>query len=313
MIERWTLGRLAVAAMLAFGLAGAGQTALAASGDAKDPPPVGETLPNAPGEAPENYGLTYQTGKFRLRGNLASISTTAGFSFLDAANTRKLLVDLWGNPPGVAEGVLGAIVPTDIPINAANSWAAILYYDPSGHVSDDDAASIDYADLLRQMKEDTATSNEMRKEQGFETVELVGWAEPPHYDAAEHKIFWAQQLHFATSSEDTLNYYIRALGREGVLEMNVIASFAALPEIRKQTPALMKMVSFEDGQRYTDFNAATDEVAAFGLAGLVAGGIAAKTGLLKVLIGILAAGWKFIAIGAVAAIAGVRALFSRKA
>ncbi len=48
----------------------------------------------------------------------------------------------------------------------------------------DDAASIDYGKMLKEMQEDTVASNKERQKQGFESVTLIGWADPLSYDAA---------------------------------------------------------------------------------------------------------------------------------
>jgi uncharacterized membrane-anchored protein len=288
---------LLIGSLLVFGSS-------AAFADAAPEPPTppqsqAETAPPIDTNDP-HFGLTYQQGTFDVGSNLASVTTKVGFSYLDAANARRLLVDVWGNPPQAAVGILGAIVPTDIALDAPESWAAIIAYEDSGHVSDDDAASLDYDELLAEMKEASVESNQERKKAGYEAVELVGWAEPPHYEQKTHKVYWAKQLRFATAPSDTLNYFVRALGREGVLELNVIADMNALKDVSMRSPELLAMVDFKPGQRYEDFNPETDSLAAYGLAGLVAGGIAAKTGLLKGLLIFLAASWKFIAIGAVA-------------
>jgi uncharacterized membrane-anchored protein len=71
------------------------------------------------------------------------------------------------------------------------------------------------------------------------------------------------------------------------------------------------MVDFKEGSRYADFDPKVDKVAAYGIAALVAGGIAAKFGLFKLLwIGLLAAK-KFVIIGAIAVAAFVKKLFNR--
>lgn len=67
------------------------------------------------------------------------------------------------------------------------------------------------------------------------------------------------------------------------------------------------MVDFKEGQRYADFNPETDNLAAYGLAGL----IAAKTGLLKGLFIFLAASWKYLAVIAVAGVSAVGAFLKR--
>jgi len=124
-------------------------------------------------------------------------------------------------------------------------------------------------------------ANKERVKQGYPTVELVGWAAKPHYDAEAHKMYWAKEINFGGSLENTLNYNIRILGRRGVLVLNAISGMAQLPQVEAATPTLLSMVDFQEGNRYADFRQGTDKVATYGLAALVAGGLAAKAGLLK--------------------------------
>jgi uncharacterized membrane-anchored protein len=72
------------------------------------------------------------------------------------------------------------------------------------------------------------------------------------------------------------------------------------------------MVNFKEGSRYTDFDSSTDKIATYGLAALVAGGIAAKAGFFKLLlVGILAAK-KFIILAFVAVMGFFKKLFKKK-
>jgi len=64
---------------------------------------------------------------------------------------------------------------------------------------------------------------------------------------------------------------------------------------------------FSAGHRYTEFNASTDKVAAYGVAALVAGGVAAKMGLFAKL-GVLLLGLKK---GLVFLLAGAGALVAK--
>jgi uncharacterized membrane-anchored protein len=256
--------------------------------------------------------LVRRDGAIDLPGGQARIAVADGFAFLDEKDSKTLLVDLWGNPPGAVDNVLGTIIPTDVDILSAQSWAAIITYDNEGHVSDDDASSIDYDDLLKQMQEETTAANDERAKAGYEPVSLVGWAQKPSYDAKDHKLYWAKHLQFGKDSH-TLNYAIRALGRTGVLQVNVVAGMDQLPAVTAKVPTLLSMVSFNEGNRYADYQEGTDPVAAYGLAALVAGGVAAKAGLFKGLLLLLAASWKFIAIGvAIAGGAIWRMLSARK-
>ena len=100
--------------------------------------------------------------------------------------------------------------------------------------------------------------------------------------------------------------------RPSVLVLNAVAPMASLADIEEQVPALVQMDDFNAGQRYADFNKGTAKVAAYGLAALVAGGIAAKAGLFKVLwVGLLAFK-KFVIIGFIAAAGFIKKLFGRK-
>lgn len=242
--------------------------------------------------------LVQRDGTIDLPGGQARVVVAEGFAYLNAADTAKLLTEIWGNPPGSGEGVLGAIVPKGVSVLAPESWAAIITYDNDGHVSDEDASSINYDDLLKEMQDGVAESNEERTKQGYDAISLVGWAQKPTYDAQGHKLHWAKHLQFGKDAH-TLNYAIRALGRTGVLQVNVVADMTRLDDVNAKVPQLLNMVSFNEGNRYADFKEG-DPVAAYGIAALVAGGIAAKAGLFKGLLALLAASWKFIAIGFVA-------------
>jgi len=98
------------------------------------------------------------------------------------------------------------------------------------------------------------------------------------------------------------------LGRQGTLILNVVADIDDLRTVEAATPKILSQADFVAGQKYADFKPATDHAAEFGVAGLILGGVAVKAGLLKVLIGALAAGWKLI----VVFIGGVGAFFAKR-
>lgn len=221
------------------------------------------------------------------------------FAYLSPADAEKLLVQIWGNPPATAQHVLGAIVPKGVSVLSENAWAAIITYSNEGHIADDDAESINYDDLLKEMQTATVENNDERVKAGYQPLILVGWAQKPSYDKAQHKLYWAKDIQFGNDAH-TLNYAIRVLGRTGVLEVNVIAGMSQLQDINAKLPKLLSTVTFNEGHRYADFDEKTDDVAAYGIAALVAGGIAAKAGLLKGLLTFLAASWKLIAVGVAA-------------
>lgn len=222
--------------------------------------------------------LNFQTGKVVLGDNLASLNLPENLVFLDGEDANRVLVDAWGNPPGDT-APLGMILPAGISPLAEESWAVTVEFEESGFVSDEDAADIDYAEMLEQLQEETVESNAWRAENGYEPIELLGWAVQPHYDAQGKKLHWAKELRFGDSDINTLNYNIRVLGRKGVLVLNFVANMDQLPEIQENVPAVLAMTEFNDGSRYADFDPDIDQVAAYGIGALIAGKLAAKAGL----------------------------------
>lgn len=254
------------------------------------------------------------TGKVNLPGGKAEVAVPAGIAYLDPKDTAKVLEDLWGNPKGAAEGTLGMLFPTNVSLFDSESWAIIMSYEEDGHVKDDDAAKIDYADLLKKMQGEVKQNNEARRKAGYSEVTLVGWAEQPRYDQAAHKMYWAKQLRFEGSDEDTLNYNIRVLGRRGVLVLNAVASMNQLGLIRDVTPSVLAATAFKPGETYADFDAKKDKLAPYGVAALVAGGVAvaAKAGIFKFLIAGIIAMKKFIIIGLIAVGGVIAAILGKK-
>jgi uncharacterized membrane-anchored protein len=286
--------RLLAAATLVF---------VAASAHAQSP----QGLSSTPEEFEAKLG--YQTGTVALKNGMATIRLPESFRFIGPEGSRRLLVEAWGNPPAAAEDVLGMLIPSEASPVSAEGWGIVITYDEDGYVNDSDAAKMDFTKLLKEMQESASESNEERKKQGFDTVRLVGWAEPPSYDRAAHKMYWAKDLQFGSNSDHTLNYNIRILGRRGVLVLNAVASMDQLAAIRSETKNVLNAVEFNEGHRYADFLPGKDKAAAYGLAGLIVGATAAKAGFFKVLwVGILAFK-KVIVVGGVALLAALKRLF----
>jgi uncharacterized membrane-anchored protein len=256
-------------------------------------------------------GLKYQQGEIVLRGDIAKIKLPTEFRYLNPADTETVISKLWGNPP--SNDRLGLIVPAGFdPLDSSGYWAVVITYEEDGYVKDNDAAGIDYTKLLAQMKEGMQAANQERQKAGYPSIDLIGWATPPRYDQATHKLYWARELKFGDSPEHTLNYSIRILGRRGVLVLNTVAPMAELKEVETATPSVLAMVDFQEGHRYADFNPSTDKVATYGIAALIAGGILAKAGMFKLLwVGLLAAK-KFVIIAILALVGYVKKLLGIK-
>ena len=270
--------------------------------------------PGGPQVTPEEFEakLGYQTGTINLQDGMATLRLPDSFRFIGAEGSRRLLTEGWGNPAGASEGVLGMLIPSGVSPLTREGWGIVITYDQDGYVNDNDAKGINYANLLKEMKDGVVTTNEERKKQGFEPVSLVGWAEPPSYDAAAHKLYWAKELAFGGDANHTLNYNIRILGRRGVLVLNAVASMDQLEAIRAESRNVLSAIDFNDGHRYADYLPGKDKAATYGVAGLILGATAAKAGLFKVLLVGLLAFKKALVVGFIALVAAIKRLFRGK-
>lgn len=248
--------------------------------------------------------LDRKTGEVTLENGIAKLSVPDNFYYLSPADSEKILVDVWGNPPGAGTSTLGMLFPAETTPFDQGSWGVTIEYEQDGYVSDEDADQINYDDLLSQMQEDTAASSEQRVQEGYEPIELVGWASKPFYDKTSHKLYWAQEIKFGSQDNHTLNYNIRVLGRQGVLVLNFIAGMDQKQLIDSQLNNVLAMADFQQGSRYEEFDPSIDQVAAYGLGALVAGKVAAKAGFLAAAIIFLKKFGVFI-------LAGVGALIGR--
>ena len=255
--------------------------------------------------------LQYRTGVVAIPEAKASLQVQSGFRYLAQADARRVLEDFWSNPPD--ESVLGLLVPDNAGLDSEHSWAVVVSYSDDGYIADEDAAKLDFDEILAGMKQDTADENAERKHAGYGTVELLGWAQPPRYDAAAKRIHWAKQLRFEGESQDTVNYDIRVLGRGGYLSLNAVASASDLALVRDGMARVLPMAQFDAGQRYADYRPGSDKLAAYGLAALVGGGAAAKAGLFAKIGAFLLAAKKLVALVLVGLVAlGARLFRGRK-
>ena len=235
--------------------------------------------------------LHYKTGKIELDGGMATLNLPPTFKFLDATESKYVLQDLWGNPPGSQP--LGMIFPITSGATDAGGYAFVVTFEDMGYVKDGDADKINYDDLLKELKESSVKENEERQKMGLMTMDLVGWAAKPYYDKEKKVLYWAKEFSVPGRDENTLNYDVRVLGRKGVLNLQAVSAMDQLDSVNTHINDMLAMVNFKEGHRYADFDSKTDEVAAWTIGGLVAGKVLAKVGFFAVILKFL----KFILIG----------------
>jgi uncharacterized membrane-anchored protein len=242
--------------------------------------------------------LDRQHGEIKLPNGVATLKVPEQFYYLNPVDAEKVLVEVWHNPPTPKR--LGMLFPAgSTPFDEA-AWAVTIDYEEDGYVADKDADQIDYKELLSQMQEDTSAASKERVKQGYESIELVGWAANPFYDKKSNKLHWAKEIKFGDQKLNTLNYSIRVLGRKGVLVLNFIAGIDQLKLIEARLNEVLAIAEFNDGFKYDEFNPSLDKVAAYGIGALVAGKVIAKTGILITLLLFLKKFGIFILVGATA-------------
>lgn len=242
--------------------------------------------------------------------NLAVFNVPQGFKYLDGEQAEYVMHDLFNNPPDPDD--LGLIVPASCNDSIPDTWVITINYSDEGHVKDDDAKDIKYDELLKDMQKAVEDSKDERRKQGYAVMTLLGWASPPYYDEKEKKLHWAKRYSVEGDSEETLNYNIRVLGREGVLELNAVGAIADLEDIKANLGPVLENVNFTSGNRYADYDSGTDKTAAYGIAGLIAGGVLLKTGVLAKIGLILVKFAKLIFVGAATVVGGIVKFFKGK-
>jgi uncharacterized membrane-anchored protein len=228
------------------------------------------------------------TGDVRIAAAGAVLHLGEDYYFLPADEARLVLTDAWGNPPDSTQDVLGMVFPAGRTF-ADDTWGAVITYQPTGYVRDDDAQSTDYNELLDQMRAGEAELNAERTRLGYPAQHIVGWAQAPTYDRRSHSLVWASNVNFQGQSENSLNYDVRLLGRRGVLSLNMVTGMSKLEETRTAAQRLAAAAEFVPGSRYADYREGTDAVAEYGVAGLIAAGVgvtvAKKAGILALILG----------------------------
>jgi len=256
-----------------------------------------------------------QTGDITIGEAKATLHLGKDYYFLGPDDARKVLVDAWKNPPSSADGVLGLVFEKGKSFTDPDAWGAVVTFENSGYVTDEDAKTADYADLLKQMQEGQESANEQRKEQGYPALHLVGWAQAPTYDPASHSVIWAQNLHGDGDTQNSLNYDVRMLGRFGVLSVNMLSTMGHLTDVQTAAAKLSQAVSFDNGARYADYVPDVDKKAGYGIAGLVAAGVgiaaAKKLGFLAIALGLGKKLFVLVALAGAAVWSRIKKLFGK--
>lgn len=194
-------------------------------------------------------------------------------------------------------------------------WLVVINYIKEGYIKDDAAKDWNADDLLKNLKEGVDESNKDRAARGFPEMEVIGWIEPPNYDATSHRLVWSVLGKDKGAPDDAhkdVNYNTYALGREGYFSLNLLSDSTRIATDKSAAHELLANLSYQSGKRYEDFSASTDRIAEYGLLALVGGVAAKKLGLFALVLAFVLKFAKAIFIGAAVFGAGILKFFRRK-
>lgn len=255
------------------------------------------------GQEPSIDDIDWQVGPSEGDiGGKASISVPQGYLFMDGANTKRFM-ELSQN---LSDGNEYLFAPEDF------RWFSVFQFNPVGYVKDDE--ELDSGALLSSVTAGNAEANAERKKLGWNTLSVSGWRFEPRYDTTTNLLEWAFLAQDDISKELIINYNTRFLGRTGIMEVVLVADPQTLDSAVAEFKSAASNFGFNQGERYAEFRDG-DRIAEFGLAALVAGGVAAvatKKGFWAILASFAAATWKFLAVAVVGLFSWFVSLFKRK-
>ena len=210
-------------------------------------------------------------------GDQAQIVLPDGFNSMNAQETQAML-RAGGEPVSGKE--LGFVSP-----NAEDqNWSLFFDFDAIGYVKDDEKDKLDADAILTSIREGNEHANEIRRQNKSPEMQITGWHTKPIYNPTTKNLEWC--IAATVSGHSLLNYNIRKLGREGVMEITLVTAPASLDADLPKVRSLLDRFTFVSGKTYGEWKAG-DKIAEYGLAALIAGGAAAvalKSGLLQKLI-----------------------------
>ena len=234
--------------------------------------------------------------------NRSTIFVPKNYVFLSVSETDKYSKISQNQPTGVEH----FFAPSDV------SWESYFSFDEIGYVKDDE--QLDADELLELSREGDKAGNKYRKKQGWPTLTTVGWEFEPRYDSTNNLLEWAFIVQNDDTKRKSINYNTRILGRNGVMNVVLVATPDVLHAAVSDFKVKVKGFKFNSGDKYSEYREG-DRVAEFGLAALIAGGAAAlasKKGFWATILSFLVASKNLVIAAVIGLFAWLVSLFRRK-
>ncbi len=271
------------------------------------PAPVTSQQPAA---QPSSAAPEGRTGIVPLGTSAISLNVPAGYRFYGPPEARAFLQRANQNAP--AGEIYGLLARNGDDIRAPGTWATIVSYDAIGYVQPATASGLSDANFETQVRDARQTQNRT-----FE-----GFANAPSFNTEAPYLVWGERVAAPGGAQGKdLRYEQKILAREGVASLTSLGSADQAPQMNTAAAALRSMLTFAEGKRHADFQAATDRVSSYSVPGLVTGvptpdqqalvEVASTTGSGQTTFGGLSGYFPWIALGVVV-LAGAGYLLMRR-
>lgn len=187
------------------------------------------------------------------------LNVPAGYRFYSATEAHAYLQR---NGAAAPQGtVLGLLAPANANIRQPGVWATVVSYDAIGYVQPATASGLSDTNFESQVRE--ARQQQQRQFEGF--------AAPPAFTAEAPHLIWAERAAAPGARGPDLRHEQKVLGRYGVACLTSIGAADQMTAMQTAATQLRGMLSFPAGRGHGDFQAATDQVSAYTVPGLVTG------------------------------------------
>ena len=151
----------------------------------------------------------------------------------------------------LAQAEVGAQTAVGVAIDVDDETIIGIQYNDSGYIEQTRLENLQPAVLFDIMKQVMESRNTERRRNGRPTVELVGYAIEPWYDAQRNAAYWAVRRRESDGTEDIHALAVK-LARGGFAVISWIGpreQFAG----RRTMETTLAAFRFNDGARYADF------------------------------------------------------------
>jgi len=188
---------------------------------------------------PPEIRWQFGPAEFRL-GEQAALRLPQGYLWADPEETKRFL-EASGNPPSGHE--LAIIGPLDV------AWFAVFSfegYDAMGFVK----GSLPDVDAIgAALRRGNEEANAERGKQGQTTLDLVDWAQRPHYDPVSKNLEWSLTA-VESGGREVANFFTFYLGRDGVMSVELVTSPRDLPRHQALLKGLLRGFRFMPGRAH---------------------------------------------------------------